>query len=199
MPRITGRQMYRGNVEMTTTSNYYQVKYTAKFVDHLLSEFLHQVSNDSQMAVKLLHIPPKSLDHVITELAFWEDDLIHLALLKNEVYEWFRLWKDHAANSHKPLPTNLIDALQQCDASIFPCIYQLLIIGCTLPVSSCEAERSFSVLRRIMNYLRSSMDEGKLTGLAHMCMYRDVKIDSKEVVEHFIRHQSTRMFKNSVY
>ena len=158
------------------------------------------------MAVKLLHILPACtctqplvhLDHVITKLAFWEDDLLHLALLKNEVHEWFRLWKDRAANSPKPLPTNLIDALQQCDASIFPCIYQLLIIGCTLPVSSCEAERPFPVLRRIMNYLRFSMDEGRLTGLAHMCMHRDVKIDSK-VVEHFIRHQSTRMFNSSVY
>ena len=35
-----------------------------------------------------------------------------------------------------------------------------------LPVTSCEAERSFSALRRIKNYLRSTMTEERLTGLA---------------------------------
>ena len=71
-------------------------------------------------------------------------------MLKNEVHDWVRLWKDRAATGQEPLPTNLIDALQQCDADIFSCIYQLLVIGCTLPVSSCEAERSFSVLIKLL-------------------------------------------------
>ena len=34
MPRITVRQIHQANVASTTTSNYYRVKFTAKFVDH---------------------------------------------------------------------------------------------------------------------------------------------------------------------
>ena len=34
-----------------------------------------------------------------------------------------------------------------CDADVYPNIVVLLKIGCTLPVSSCEAEKSFSGYR----------------------------------------------------
>ena len=50
---------------------------------------------------------------------------------------------------------------------MYPNIRVLLIIGCTLPVSSAEAERLFSGLRRIKSYLRNRMS-ARLSGLALM-------------------------------
>ncbi|CAH3121597.1 unnamed protein product [Pocillopora meandrina] len=47
------------------------------------------------------------------------------------------------------LPGNLIECVKYADEDMYPNIRVLLIIGCTLPVSSAEAERSFSGLRRI--------------------------------------------------
>ena len=40
----------------------------------------------------------------------------------------------------------------------------LVIIGCTVPVTSAEAERSFSGLRRIKSYLRNRMSDEQLSG-----------------------------------
>ena len=37
-----------------------------------------------------------------------------------------------------------------------------------MPITSCEAERSFSALRRTVSYLRSSMSEERLAGLTLM-------------------------------
>ena len=34
------------------------------------------------------------------------------------------------------VPGNLLDALKSCDQDVYPCIHQLLIIGCTLPVQT---------------------------------------------------------------
>ena len=45
------------------------------------------------------------------------------------------------------LPDNPLDALNKCDSRLFPNVYILLKIICTIPVTSCEAERSFSALR----------------------------------------------------
>ena len=123
MPRITTRNVYRANVACTSISDYYQVNYTAKFVDHLHREFGTRFSNDQQVGVKLLRILPSyictqpwaDLDQVIYDLALWEGDLSHPATLKNEIQDWFKLWSDCEATGRETLPTTLLDVLCQCD------------------------------------------------------------------------------------
>ncbi len=44
------------------------------------------------------------------------------------------------------LPNNLLEAIFYCDEHAFPHIHRLLLIGYTLPISSAEAERSFSLM-----------------------------------------------------
>ena len=64
-----------------------------------------------------------------------------------------------------------MDALPFADKDIFPNIRQLILIGCTTPIGTCQAERSFSVLRRIKSHLRSTMTEERLTGLTMMSIH----------------------------
>lgn len=54
----------------------------------------------------------------------------------------------------------------------------LRILG-TIPVTSCECERAVSSLRRLKTYLRSTMTENRLTGLAmmHIHYQRDIDLD----------------------
>ena len=42
------------------------------------------------------------------------------------------------------IPKTLLEALGACDRDSFPSIHFLLVVGCTLLISSAEAERSFS-------------------------------------------------------
>ena len=138
------------------------------------------------------------MDQVIHDLALWEGDLSHPATLKNEIRDWFKLWSDCEATGRETLPTNLLDALCQCDPDVSPCIHRLLTTGCTLPITSCEAERSFSVLRRTMNYIQSTMGRDRLTGLILMHMHRNIDIDPRKAVSRFIKDHSTRKFASSV-
>jgi len=48
----------------------------------------------------------------------------------------------------------------------FPNIFNLLIIYLTSPLANVTAERAFSGLRRIKTYLRSTMDQNRLSSLA---------------------------------
>ena len=48
----------------------------------------------------------------------------------------------------------------------FPVLVRVLQISMTISVSSAKCERSFSTLKRIKTYLRSSMSEQRLTDLA---------------------------------
>jgi len=56
------------------------------------------------------------------------------------------------------LPSTAIDTLNAYMETIFPNIHTpLKIAACTLPVTTSLAERSFSSLRRLKNYLRSTI------------------------------------------
>ena len=57
----------------------------------------------------------------------------------------------------------------------------------TLPVTSCECERSISLLRLVKNCLRTTMSEERLNGLALMQYYHDIPIDPEEIVTEFVR------------
>ena len=63
----------------------------------------------------------------------------------------------------------------------------------TIPVTSAECERSFSRLRLIKTYLRSTIGEERLNGLAMIFIHRDIKIDKEEVIDNFARSNPRRM------
>ena len=56
--------------------------------------------------------------------------------------------------------------LAHTDCDYFPNIRTLIMIVATLPVTSCECERSISMLKRVKTPLRSTMVEERLNGLA---------------------------------
>ena len=69
------------------------------------------------------------------------------------------------------------------DVHVYPNIFTLLTTRCTLPVSSCEAERLFSGLRRIKTFARSSMSivVRELAGLAIIHLHNDLDIDEGKI------------------
>ena len=50
-------------------------------------------------------------------------------------------------STDRELPKNLLLALGVCDEDDFPNIYRPLVIACTYPITSAEAERSFSLMK----------------------------------------------------
>ena len=57
--------------------------------------------------------------------------------------------------------------------TFFPELLKVLKILATMPVTSCEAEQSFS-LKRLKTYLRSTMGEDRLNSLAVLNIHRGV-------------------------
>ena len=49
---------------------------------------------------------------------------------------------------------------------ILPVLYKVTSILATIPATSCSAERSFSALRRIKTFLRSTMGQDRLSSIA---------------------------------
>ena len=69
--------------------------------------------------------------------------------------------------------------------SMYPNIRALVTILCTLPVTSCSAERSFSGLKRIKTPFRSVMTTSRLSGLTLLNVHRDIPIDIEAAIDEF--------------
>ena len=70
--------------------------------------------------------------------------------------------------------------------------YRILL---TIPVTVASAERSFSKLKLLKSYMRSTMTQERLTGLATIALENDIleKINYKDMIEDFISKNTRRM------
>ena len=73
--------------------------------------------------------------------------------------------------------------------SAFPNVVKRFQIGMTISVSTAKCERTFSALKRIKSFLRTTMSEERLTNLAILSIERDLSdsMDFEQVVEHFAK------------
>jgi hypothetical protein len=70
--------------------------------------------------------------------------------------------------------------------------YRILL---TIPVTVASAERSFSKLKLLKTYMRSTMTQERLNGLATIALENDVleKIKYEDIIEDFISKNARRM------
>jgi hypothetical protein len=111
--------------------------------------------------------------------------------LKSVLLEWRKAF---ANIKEEDRPNSLLGTLRITDGNIFLDIQTLLRVGCILSVTSCEAERSFSALRRIRSYMRSKMNENRLAVLALIHIHHSMTITIKAICQEFAR-KNKRLFK----
>ena len=82
-----------------------------------------------------------------------------------------------------------------CRKNSHPNIYRVLKCLAVLPVTSAEGERSFSQLRLLKTFLRASMGEERLVGLALKQCRRQLmtQLDQDQPVHKFARAQPRLM------
>jgi hypothetical protein len=80
-------------------------------------------------------------------------------------------------------PTTLLETVHVCDPVLFPNIRTILQLLLSLPVGSCSCERSFSALRRLKTFLRTTTSEERLNGLALAYIHRDIVVDLDRVLQ----------------
>lgn len=80
--------------------------------------------------------------------------------------------------------------------STFPNVETILKIFLTLPVNNASGERSFSVLKRVKNYLRNSMLQDKTSSLSMIFIESEVvnALDYDEIIDLFSKQKARRKF-----
>lgn len=105
----------------------------------------------------------------------------------DKLYGELLLWKKKWENNLSDMPQDGSTAYSACDEVIFPYLKAALSILCVLPASVATGERSFSALNRLKTWLRSTMSQDRLVGLALLHIHRDIEIDVNVIIDKFAK------------
>ena len=83
------------------------------------------------------------------------------------------------------LPNTLQKILVFANKTSYPNIHTAFHIFGTIPVTTCSCERSISSLRRLKTFLRGTMSENRLNGLAMLHVHRGIHLDTEKIIDAF--------------
>ena len=88
----------------------------------------------------------------------------------------------------------IVATMTQLERLMVPEALKLIRLLLTLPASSATAERSFSALRRLKTWLRSTMTQPRLNAAAicHVHCERAAQVDAGRIAAAFVRLNSSR-------
>ena len=88
--------------------------------------------------------------------------------------------------------TNIID--------VFPNVYIANRLFLTIPITNCEAERSFSTLKRVKNMHRSTMVHSRLSNIARLTIEAKFleTLDFSDVIAEFAGKKSRKKSLNLI-
>lgn len=196
VPRIVGRQTHRSNISAESIEQFYRINVFIPWIESFIScieERLLKHQNILKGFHCLLHTYPENSEEskemkeaFLKLIEVYEEDLEinNSKVLMAEMEVWQAFLQRNKAHH-----VNAIDFLNICDKTIFPNIHILLKIFITIPVSTSTAERSFSTLRRIKTYLRNTMSESRLNGLANLNIHREIPVETDSVLAILMKTQ----------
>lgn len=115
--------------------------------------------------------------------------LYHLDGLDAEIEIWYKMWMDKKLTEEELRDLNVSEFIKEA-VCFFPKTKKALLILLAQPCTTSTVEHSFSSLRRIKTWLRSTIGEDRLIGLAMMSVhwkfvFRNYEEFLKEVVDKF--------------
>ena len=161
IPRRCKSQIFRDNYPSDDPEHFFREAIFVPYLDLLTVEMEDRFFDQKQKCRSLWGLIPKYCDaspntaqDLERLLETYQEDIGRRSAVVPEVQRWVNKWKKEDVST---VPSSAIEALCACHADIDPNVYILLTILGTLPVSTAASERSFSTMRRLKTYLRSSI------------------------------------------
>ncbi len=161
-----------GTREYLSTSQQYKVNLYFPVLDAFLAELNRRFSQENIEIMRAIHSLNPDSEHFL--------DPTHLkpiALTYNLDYKLLCMESTLAKRTlMKAKMENVGDVFLELTplGAAFPTLLKAIQVALTISVSTAQCERSFSALKRIKTYLRSSMTEQRLTDLAFLSIEKEL-------------------------
>ncbi|KAK4882048.1 hypothetical protein RN001_005367 [Aquatica leii] len=165
IPIQAPRSVKRSNIEAPDVKEYYRLNVYLPFIDIVLGQLRSRFSkNDHSSTVDLFTPIPSfivkttNFTAVVAAARVDSCDLPHPFFLWGEITLWKKLW-----SGKERLPQTAAEAHQEAN-ELSPNVKILLQLLATIQVSTCSVEGSFSSLKHIKTYLRTTTTEDRWFG-----------------------------------
>ena len=119
---------------------------------------------------------------------------IYIYIYEQEFFLWRRHWMERwDVLSDVEKTQTCASTIKSCSRSQWPKIVTLLQILCTIPATSCECERSASVMRRLHTNNRASIGQQRLSSLALIHINYETPLSMDDIVDTFAAMKPHRM------
>ncbi|CAH1104324.1 unnamed protein product [Psylliodes chrysocephalus] len=187
MPRITLRQKHRVNTPGDSIEEYFRRSIFIPLLDNVIEDLTFRFHNELYKILNINSLIPSNIkldmnmdcslikENVAEYLSNFTNESkdFLLSLLNAEFELWFKKW---VTVTDENLPSSAISALQLCDKDTYQNVYLAVYLISTMPVNVASSERSFSTLKRLKTWLRSTMGQERLVALA--LLHIDLNIDA---------------------
>ena len=200
MPRTVNRQVHRSNYRMSSPEENYRVAVYIPVIDDIIQDLENRFRIDanhvtshlaSLMPKMVVNLTEPNVRQLVKTLLARYHRLATSSVethFTNEVLLWQQRWiRDEKR------PSDVLESLDAADSDIYPSVHFFLKVFAVMPVSVASAERSFSTLRRLKTFLRTTMTEERSTGLTLMHIHRDSDLDMESIINRFGNKQSRRL------
>jgi hypothetical protein len=185
-PRQVAKQLNRANPPNSTTEEFYRRSVYVPYLDSIISSLDVRFSEHNKPAYSLLNIHPLQMMKVTKEQFMIQarniSEFCEIDNFCEQTSTWYDLWQ----NRQRLKSDSVCETFEEMDliglldhATLFPAIQQAIRIALALPATTCTIERSFSTLRRVKTWLRSTMTTDRLSGLCMMSVHREMIMKNK--------------------
>ena len=143
------------------------------YLDSIISSLRTRFSSTQEKAFSLLYLHQKEMNKLdnVSFLSVVEDiNSLYGDILPNFTAGamCYEMWKNKGIANLIPDWMTLIDEA----TPFYPAVSEALQISMTFPAKTCSIKRSFSTLRRIKNWYRSTMSDQRLNGLCMLSVHK---------------------------
>ena len=194
-PRANRRQIFRENHPTETISDFYRVSLTIPLLDTLEQELTSRFNDDTFTCFTGIYLLPSKIKSMEEKkdkkplrvlcknlVTFYKNDLP----FPERIDKKLDLWETEWLTERNIFPASFVETLKCVDFTGYHNIKELLKILATLPITSCECERSFSGMKRIKTNLRSTMGQERMNGLSLLNFHLDKVPESATVSDRFL-------------
>nr|CAI5865604.1 unnamed protein product [Callosobruchus analis] len=167
VPRLAHKQTHRSNPPSDNDNEYWRRSLIIPYIDSLISSLNIRFSQENTPAFALSRLHPLYMTKTsIADLhknaeSFQE---FYNLDITGELNLWHNLWVTKALSDDQLKDIEVVDLFKEANI-FYPAVRKALIILSTIPCTTATVERSFSTLRRVKTWLRSTMGEERLTGI----------------------------------
>ncbi|VEN39052.1 unnamed protein product [Callosobruchus maculatus] len=189
VPRLAHKQTHRSNPPSDNDNEYWRRSLIIPYIDSLISSLNIRFSQENTPAFALSRLHPLYMTKTsIADLhknaeSFQE---FYNLDITGELNLWHNLWVTKALSDDQLKDIEVVDLFKEANI-FYPAVRKALIILSTIPCTTATVERSFSTLRRVKTWLRSTMGEERLTASKNICSLACAKWSGSKIVKQAVK------------